>query len=115
MEIKVENTDGVVVITPDCDKINSDTRKEVTAAMIGAKKIEPKAVVLNLINVKFIDSMGLGGILLGRNQLLGICGVRLCGLNDVVENTIQASRLNQIFPTHRNVPNALKAIKESSN
>jgi anti-anti-sigma factor len=111
MGLKIENLEGIMIITPEFESIALENREEIIAAMTEGKQIQPKAVILDLINVAFIDSMGLGAILTGRIRLRDICEVHLCGLSRAVEDAIRVSRLNLIFETHRHVLDALKAVQ----
>ena len=66
-----------------------------------------KAVILDLSNIEYIDSSGLGAIVLIFQKLK--IKFFLCGVKGQVEKLIKATRLDSIFALHQDVASAVLA------
>ncbi len=72
-----------------------------------------KILILNLKNVKFIDSSGLGAIL-GRYRVLKDNGGRIIivGLTPRIERIFELSGVLKLMPVYKTETEALESIKE---
>lgn len=66
-------------------------------------------VILDLANVAFLDSSGLGAIVAARKILGADRGLELAGLGPAVEKVMTLTRMNTVFPIHADVETALRA------
>lgn len=66
-------------------------------------------VVLDLSNVAFLDSSGLGAIVAARKILGADRGLELAGLGPAVDKVMTLTRMNTVFPIHPDVETALRA------
>ena len=64
-------------------------------------------VVLNLEQVEFIDSSGLGAIVAAMKQLSPDRCLHLAGLGPAVEKVFRLTRMDSVFSIHRTVDAAL--------
>ncbi len=64
-------------------------------------------VVLNLIEVDFIDSSGLGAIVAAMKQLGKEHQLDLSGLNENVDKVFRLTRMDTVFQIHNTVDDAL--------
>jgi anti-anti-sigma factor len=67
-----------------------------------------KAIILDLKDVEFVDSSGLGAIVLIFQKLR--TKMLLCGVREQVEKLIKATKLDSIFKQYQDIPSALKAV-----
>ena len=74
--------------------------------------IEDKAqVVLNLENVDFVDSAGLGSIVWGLKQLNNFGGdLRLCGINPAVRTLFELVRMHKLVRVFDSLDDAVDSI-----
>jgi len=67
-----------------------------------------KSLVLDLSNLTYVSSMGLGAIVRVAKQLRDAGGeVRICCLTGLVRQLFEITRLNHVFPPHDSVESAL--------
>lgn len=65
-------------------------------------------LVLDLSNLTYVSSMGLGAIVRVAKQLRDDGGeVRICCLTGLVRQLFEITRLNHVFPPHDSVESAL--------
>jgi anti-sigma B factor antagonist len=68
-------------------------------------------LVLDLGNLTYVSSMGLGAIVRVAKQLGDGGGeVRICCLTGLVRQLFEITRLNNVFPTHDSVESALTGV-----
>lgn len=102
----------VLVITAD-DSINDDTAEMVILQLESTiVKDSTGKIILDCGQIEFLSSYGLGIILRLRNAANMIDGeVKLCGLNALLEKTMQISRVNHLFTIHTDIEQARQAFK----
>ncbi|MEM6480505.1 MAG: STAS domain-containing protein [Pseudomonadota bacterium] len=67
----------------------------------------PERVVLDLSNVAFVDSSGLGAIVASMKQMGDKHRLELAGLNHDVAKVFRLTRMDSIFDIHSDVASAL--------
>jgi anti-sigma B factor antagonist len=66
------------------------------------------SIVVDLGNLKYVSSMGLGAIVRIAKQLRDKGGeLRICCLTGLVRQLFEITRLNHVFPAHDSVESAL--------
>ncbi|MHB0999185.1 MAG: STAS domain-containing protein [Armatimonadota bacterium] len=112
MEFKTEDADGILLISTshmDLDASNADEFKKSAAVVVqGAKK-----VIMDLSNIGFMDSAGLGAIL-SIFKIVRVDGGQfwVFGLTDEVQdlfNLVRMQRLFGVFPDKESAINASKS------
>jgi anti-sigma B factor antagonist len=73
-----------------------------------------KKIVLNLSEISFMDSAGVGELVAGLRtaKRLG-CGVKLLNVSERVQSTLYVSRLLPIFELYKDEGEALRAFASS--
>lgn len=69
----------------------------------------PARVVLDLEQVDFIDSSGLGAIVAVMKQLGNSATLELAALSPTVEKVFRLTRMDTVFAIHSSVAEAMKA------
>ena len=70
-----------------------------------------RSIVLNLAEVPFIDSSGLGAVVRGMNSLRQAHGdLKLCNLTDHVRKVLEISHLAKLFDVHDSEEKAVAAF-----
>jgi len=68
----------------------------------------PGRVVLDMTNLEFIDSMGLGALVMALKAMLAKGGdIRLAALSPEVRSLVELTRLDKIFDIHETVDTAV--------
>ncbi len=95
---------GKVMGGPDAKTFRNDLAKLIEE--------EKKNVVVDLSNVKFMNSSGLG-ILIGGLKKMNEAGgdLKICGATDRIKSLLMVSQLTKIFDTHETLDEALAAYK----
>lgn len=109
MEITRETQGAVCILRVESDRIDAaiaiqfkDMFRDVAASVSGP-------VVLDLGQVTFLDSSGLGAVVAARKLLGADRTLELAGLNPAVEKVMQLTRMNTVFPIHATRDAALAA------
>lgn len=109
MEINTHQAGSALVITVADTRVDASVAIEFKESVRSAAQEGGGAVILDLSNVTFLDSSGLGAVvaimkLLGKDRSL-----ELAGLTPPVAKVFRLTRMDSIFTIHEQVPNGLKA------
>lgn len=95
----------IQILEPRVDAHNSDELKDYIAKLL--ENNEQKLVV-DLSQVRFIDSSGLGALLSGyKNANLHHASLVLAGLQPRVQSMFELTRLNRVFEIYGDIDEAL--------
>ena len=103
--------DGVRVMVLS-GPITMDTRLPLQTAL----RSEPaKKLVIDLTEVPYIDSAGLGALVVGHVSFMKSGReVALVGINEAVNHLFQITRVENLFAVHPSVEEALKPISAAN-
>ncbi|HEY2310071.1 MAG TPA: STAS domain-containing protein [Gaiellaceae bacterium] len=106
----VDRRDGAVVISlaGELDLYNAE---EVRAALLEACNDEPRALVVDLEEVRFIDSTALGVLIEARSRMADRSGFRLAAPGLETRRALEVSGLDRHFVVHETVAEALEAAR----
>lgn len=103
--ITVIALDGNLMGGPDATAVNGKLHD-----LLAAGK---KLVVLDLTNVQFINSSGLGLLIGGVNAMRAGGGVlKIAGASKKILALIKITKLERVFESHPTVPEALASFKK---
>ncbi len=112
MKFKTSEVQGITVIElsgnvmggPDAAALNDQLHKLV--------EVNKKRVVIDLHEVKFVNSSGLGMLIGGLTTMRNAGGeLKLARASKKVETLIEVTKLNKVFDLHRTVDSAVSAFK----
>lgn len=108
MELFAEERGDILVVRPMQDRIDAacaiqfkDKMRELTRAPLGR-------VVLDLSQVAFLDSSGLGAVVAAFKALGPDRKLELSGLTPTVQKVFRLTRMDSIFTIHDQVPDGLR-------
>ncbi|WP_375688704.1 STAS domain-containing protein [Pseudooceanicola sp. LIPI14-2-Ac024] len=108
MHVTAREEDGILVVSVNEDRIDAaaaiqfkDAMREVTANGTGR-------VVLDLAQVVFIDSSGLGAIVAVMKELGDDRRLELAAMQTNVDRVFRLTRMDSVFPVHAGVDDALR-------
>jgi anti-sigma B factor antagonist len=106
----IDRRDGAVVVSlaGELDLYNAE---EVRSALLDACAGEPNALVVDLEEVRFIDSTALGVLIEARSRLADRSGFRLAAPGLETRRALEVSGLDRHFLVHDTVAEALEATR----
>jgi anti-sigma B factor antagonist len=106
----VDRQSGTVVVSlaGELDLYNAE---EVRSALLDACAGEPEALVVDLEQVRFIDSTALGVLIEARSRMPNRGGFRLAAPGLETRRALEVSGLDRHFLVHETVAEALEAAR----
>jgi anti-sigma B factor antagonist len=78
-------------------RITADVATRFKQELVGYVNMEKRSIVLDLSDVTFIDSSGLGALIASLKGMDGDRQLVLCGARDPVANMFKLTRMNKVF------------------
>ncbi|WP_027720171.1 STAS domain-containing protein [Maridesulfovibrio zosterae] len=102
VDIQVKN--DICVVKPETHRLDASTALDFKTALLRLIEEGNLRLLLNLENIDFVDSSGLGAIISALRQV-GVKGdIKLCEVNEQVEELLKLTRLDRvlaIFPCEK--------------
>ena len=115
MELDVKPLDRFISITPKAKSIETFNSREFKAKVIDLINEKHSHIILNLSEVDFIDSNGLGSLIAILKLLTTQQGkVVICGARDPVKRIFNLTRLNQVLPLVESEEDAKKFLEDTA-
>ncbi len=113
MKFTVEHIDNLVIFTLKDKKINSELSSELKTQFLILSQPDIAALVLDLSAVDYIDSSGLGALLLSHRQLKEYdIPVILVGLQDMITKLLKISYIDHLFKYSNTVEEVINNYKK---
>lgn len=109
MELDRTETNAAQVLTPLVDRIDAASAIQFKDAVRAATVEGPDRVVLNLGNVRFVDSSGLGAIVSSMKHLGQGRKMDLAALNPDVDKVFRLTRMDTVFDIYADLEAATAA------
>ncbi len=111
MNLTPEKIGDVTVVVLPGEQLDASNAKEFKRDM--APLLEPcRRVIFDLVQLRFVDSSGLGAILSSLRQLNANGGdLKLCGMSKPVRALFELVRMHKIFEIHETRDDALRAFQ----
>src|SRR5579871_5231585 len=111
MEIPVDKVDGVTIAAVPVDELDASNSGEFKRDIAPVLQSQTK-LVLDLSQLRFVDSSGLGAMLSCLRQLSAKGGdLKLCGLSSQVRALFELVRMHRIFDIYSTREDAVKAFQ----
>ncbi|HYF03290.1 MAG TPA: STAS domain-containing protein [Patescibacteria group bacterium] len=108
MRFTIEQDDDIVIFTLKETRLDGITAPDVKAEMLIVSQPNIKALILDLSNVEFVDSHGLGALLLASRQMREHdAPVAIVGANEHTQRLLRISQLDLLFDYYDSVQEAL--------
>ena len=109
MNFAVENRDGYVIFTIKSNKLESQNSPKLKAELLIVCQPDIEGLIIDISQVEYIDSSGLGAMLLAHRQLKEYGKkITLVGAQDVVKSMLSISQLTELFQMADTIDEALK-------
>ena len=113
MEMDVRREDGVIVLQPQAKTINSSISKEFQQQVQVEAGEEAAAVVVNLSEVEFMDSSGVGAIVALLKSFRGQRDFALCATTAPVQSLLELTRVDRFFQIFESEAAAADALSSN--
>ena len=114
MQIERKQVEDVLIVTPFEPRLDARGAVSFKETMGSFIKEGHSRIVLNLSNVEFIDSSGLGAIV-SSLKALGLKGeIAICGARNTVLTMFKLTRLDKVFRLLKDEGEAIAAFTPSS-
>jgi anti-anti-sigma factor len=111
MRFSTERFEDVTVFTPKTKKIDAENSSALKAELLIVCQPNIKGLIMDLTSVEYVDSTGLGAILLAHRQLSEHeIPLVLVGLQESVLSILQISQLIDLFDVFDTVDEALEEM-----
>ena len=110
MKLDVTRQNSVIVVVPHLKRIDASVATEFKSNLLELVDKGDEKIVLNLSEVDFIDSSGLGVLVLVLRKLGPEGKIRLCKVNDSVRSIFELTRLDEVFNIHKTVEGAVEGL-----
>lgn len=110
MRIEMNERDGVTVVKPEGERLDLEVSVEFRAMLLRAIAAGQRQLVVDLADIEFIDSSGLGALVSALKALRAQHNgdIRLAGLQQPVVELLKVTRLNRVFSSY---PTAEEAVQ----
>ena len=115
MEMEVKQKDQVLLIKPLGKSIEATNSRDFKTKVTDLINQGHHIIILNLSQIEFMDSSGLGSLISILKLLASHQGkIALCEIQEPVKRVFSLTRLNQVFPLHPNEEDAFKMSQINS-
>lgn len=112
MDIKMEKTEGIAVLYIREDRLDANNSEELKAELRRFFEGGTKDLILDLKEVLFIDSSGLGVLVSGyKNASILHGSLKLSNLQSQVKSMFELTRLHRVFDIFTTVDEALLSYR----
>ncbi|GGX41142.1 anti-sigma factor antagonist [Tateyamaria omphalii] len=111
MDLRSRSEDSLQVVSVHDSRIDAAVAIEFKEAMRSATDSGDDTVVLDLSEVQFIDSSGLGAIVAAMKQMGQSRKLALAGLTPTVEKVFRLTRMDSVFPVFPTLDGAIAELK----
>jgi anti-sigma B factor antagonist len=113
MDLQIVQQDSVTIVTitgPSLDASNNREFVETFSPLM----IPEARIIFNMCHLRFVDSSGLGSMMLCLRRLGASGGMlKLCGLSKSVQALFELVRMNRVFDIYRTSEEAVQALKSN--
>ncbi len=110
MDIKTEHTEGITVLFIREDRLDANNSEELKVELHRLFDTGTKDLILDLKEILFIDSSGLGVLVSGYKNASTVHGsLKLSNLQSQVRSMFELTRLHRVFDIFSTVDDALQS------
>ena len=114
MQLQHRNIEHALVVKPLEKRIDAAAATEFKQKMSDWIESGNRRIVLNLAEVDFIDSSGLGAIISSLKKIGNDGNLVICTVKETVMSLFRLTRMNRVFDIFPSEDEALQAISEKA-
>ena len=108
MNLEISELKKLVIITIKEERLDAHNANDLKTELLALFEQGKKSILINLQDVRFIDSSGLGALVSGfKNAITNQGSLKLAGLQPQVKSMFELTRLHRVFdiyPSPTDVP-----------
>ena len=109
MNFSFERKENVIIFTIKNQNLDSEISAQLKAKILIICQPDVEALIFDLSNIEYVDSAGLGSLLLAYRQLKEFgSAVILVGVQDLVMKMLSISQLTDLFEYYDSIEEALE-------
>lgn len=112
MNLTSTDKGSVRIVTVEADRIDAAMAIQFKDEMRRETVSGPDRVILNLSQIEFIDSSGLGAIVAAMKQLGNSRRLELAGLTPAVEKVFRLTRMDTVFRLFDTLDDAVASLAD---
>ncbi len=112
MNLTSRTENSLQIVSVSDERIDAAVAIEFKDAMRSQTETGSDIVVLDLSEVQFIDSSGLGAIVASMKQMGRERKLALAGLTPTVEKVFRLTRMDSVFPLFKTLDSALNDLNK---
>lgn len=113
MNLKIEDKSGIKIITVKEERLDAHNSGALKEEMQRLYENDATHLLIDLKDVRFIDSSGLGALVSGfKNAISHHGSLKLTGLQSQVKSMFELTRLHRVFEIFSSVDEALETYAE---
>ena len=104
MNLNLEKIKGFCVLTIQDERIDAHNSTELKEYLLQLIESEEKHIIIQLKNVRFVDSSGLGALLFGHKHMAAKSGqFALTNIQQQVLSMFELTRLTRVFEIYADI------------
>ncbi len=112
MIVQIDEREAAVLINVKEERLDAHNSGELKTQMLNLFEEGKNNLVVNLEEVRFVDSSGLGALVSGfKNASARSGSLKLCGLQPQVKSMFELTRLHRVFEIYPNADEALASFE----
>ena len=112
MSISTHQADGVVILEPEGKIMGGPEATELRNQLYELIAQNKTRVIVDLANVEWMNSTGLGILISGMTSLRNNKGeLKLTSVNEKIANLFEITKLNSVFDTYKSSDDAVKSFE----
>ncbi|TYO99578.1 anti-sigma B factor antagonist [Geothermobacter ehrlichii] len=112
MIVQIDEREAAVLINVKEERLDAHNSGELKTQMLNLFEEGKNNLVVNLEEVRFVDSSGLGALVSGfKNASARNGSLKLCGLQPQVKSMFELTRLHRVFEIYPNADEALASFE----
>lgn len=113
MDFACHDSGGIRLITVEARRIDAAVAIQFKDGLREMTMEGPMRVVLDLSQVSFIDSSGLGAVVAAMKQLEGGRRLELAALTPNVQKVFRLTRMDRVFTIHPSTANLVNGLRDA--
>ena len=108
MKLETQHQREIIVVRVMDDRIDAASAIQFKERMREITATPSERVVLDMSNVGFLDSSGLGAVVAVMKALGPVRRLEISGLTTTVEKVFRLTRMDSVFIIHKSLPEGLR-------
>ena len=112
MQIQDSKVDDILIVQPMEKRIDASVSTEFKGKLVDWINAGNTRIVLDLSNVDFIDSSGLGAIVSSLKTIGNGGDLVICGIKETVMSLFKLTRMNRVFQIFQTQLEAIETLSK---